>query len=275
MARFIVLLVFAASCATSPLILVPRGAQAVSLLGDTLWSVPVPVDEGANRVRLLHDARLRVNARPGSFEPMLELAYRTSGVGRLREAVALYTDAGYLGITDARVYVRRGELYLRLRYLGGAVSDLRLANRLLLQGNQVDLFLEPNGQMRAVHMPFTSNLLLGAAYLARGEWPRAREALVEARRQARAPADTLAAERWLALVAVRSGRPDEITTELPRDLWELEAGMVRLMRGDTAGAVDRFEHVRRNVHWSSLAHLIAEAELARLPVQAGVAAESR
>jgi hypothetical protein len=109
---------------------IPPVLEGFSLLGDTLWSVPVPVQGGRERVTRLQDARERLNQAPGNFPAAYDVARYTADLGRFSQAIELYGAASSMGGLDPRPYVRRGELYLLLRKIDRAVSDLRTAGRL-------------------------------------------------------------------------------------------------------------------------------------------------
>src|SRR5262245_47252763 len=70
----------------------PPAAQALSLLGDTLWNAPVPTIEQQVRLRALLDARRRLAAQPSDLNTKLLVARRTAEMGRLQEAIALYSE---------------------------------------------------------------------------------------------------------------------------------------------------------------------------------------
>src|SRR6185436_18383590 len=74
-------------------IVLPISAQALSLLGDTLWSLPINPEEGPALVEQLNKARNRATSSPLDVNAALVVARRTADLGRLRESVELYTKA--------------------------------------------------------------------------------------------------------------------------------------------------------------------------------------
>ncbi len=69
----------------------PVGAQAISLLGDTLWAPTQPAE-----VRTAHEQRLATAQQaydndPGSADALIWFGRRTAYLGRYREAIAIYT----------------------------------------------------------------------------------------------------------------------------------------------------------------------------------------
>ena len=136
-----------AGCAPS-LRLPPPGAEARSLLGDTLWTVPVGVAEGRWRVQRLNAAREDAARRPGNFQPALDVAGHTAGLGRLRQAYELYGEAMLLEPLDPRPRLRRGELLLQLRELMAAREELVVAERLARTRPRAELEPLPDGSVQ-------------------------------------------------------------------------------------------------------------------------------
>ncbi|MCH7684825.1 MAG: hypothetical protein IIB35_14090, partial [Gemmatimonadetes bacterium] len=82
----------------------PAGAQAISLLGDTLWAPPQPAE-----VRTAHEQRLAAAQQaydndPGSADALIWFGRRTAYLGRYREAIAIYTRGIEEHPDDARLY---------------------------------------------------------------------------------------------------------------------------------------------------------------------------
>ena len=124
-----VLVVLSAACGRN-VKTIPPTIEGISLLGDTLWSVPVPIQGGRERVTRLQDARERLARNPGDFLTAYDVARYTADLGRFTQAIEKFGDASALGGLDPRPYARRGELYLLLRRVDRASSDLRTADRL-------------------------------------------------------------------------------------------------------------------------------------------------
>lgn len=195
------LILLGLGCARAAFVGVPPSAETVSLLGDTLWSVPVPVPEGRFRVQRLHDARDQVARTPGQLQAALELARATVDLGRLREAIRLYTEAAALGPADPRPFLGRGELHLRLREFDRALSDLRLADR--LGGGQRLALVDPrpDGGVRVRSVAFAIPYYLGFLHLLRGDAEAARANLAAAASQADEAEDAARAAFWYAIAS--------------------------------------------------------------------------
>ncbi len=200
----------------------PLGAEAISLLGDTLWSVNLSAAEGQARVGQLADAKRRAEARREDLNAQLLLGRRTAAMGRLREAVVLYTKAIEAVPTDGRLYRRRGELLLLLREPDLAARDLTRAVKLASLDSTAKEFVEgPDGQLVGTNIRHASQLLLGMTQYIRGDYGRAYPALVAAAQSADDGDGIAAASLWLFFTLQRAGRLEEasqIAKVIPADL---------------------------------------------------------
>lgn len=212
---FSLCLLAAAGCNQQPvrLFITSSTAETISLLGDTLYGLPLDPAGGPARVRRIEAAREALRRDSSSLAAWLQLGRRTSEMGRLREAVEVYTSAAGIHFTDPRVWRQRGEVLLRLRYLDKAISDLRKAGLLALNKPK---YLET--------MPgspsFTDSLaswadittlqyqipfLLGFALYCKGDYPAASEVLVHATKTAVTSEELSRALLWLFFAVRRSG----------------------------------------------------------------------
>ncbi|MGE0441263.1 MAG: hypothetical protein AB7L66_18890 [Gemmatimonadales bacterium] len=185
----------------------PLGAQAISLVGDTLWAVRFSTSEGQERVRLLVDAQRRARAQPGNDGAQMLLARRTADIGRFREALEIYNELVVELAADPRVRRRRGELLLLLREPDKAVKELTGATELARRRFAVEReYVEgENGQLIGTGVAFGAEWLLGVAHYVRGDFPRAVESLSQAVRLAADPDETVLSAVWLYFALRQSG----------------------------------------------------------------------
>jgi tetratricopeptide (TPR) repeat protein len=193
---------------------IPISAEALSLLGDTLWSLPVQPARGPELVAQLSRARDRLAKSPFDANASLVVARRTAGLGRLREAVNLYTRAGQLHPTDPRVPRYRGEILLQLRELELAQRDFQEAAQRLAGRDKQSELVEVDDGLLVSTLQFNIYYLLGVTYYIKGDFPRARLALVEAIKTAHTSDDMAASMIWLFFSARRLGAVDEARTLL-------------------------------------------------------------
>lgn len=199
-----------AACGRRALVLrpAPQGAEAVSLLGDTLWSVTLPGPLAAQRVALLADARRR-DRSDADLAARLLLARRTAAMGRYREAVGIYTAAVERFPPDARVLRRRGEALLALREVREAMHDLRDAAA-AARNSTVREFLDgPEGAYTQAGLVHGAHLLLGIGHFVEGDYRGATASLLTSLRASISPDEVAEATLWLVFALNRAGRTRE------------------------------------------------------------------
>jgi tetratricopeptide (TPR) repeat protein len=201
------------ACAPSPTqrsVVLPLSAQALSLLGDTLWSLPVSPADGPKLVEQLNKARARVASSPFDANAALVVARRTADLGRLREAVGLYTKAGELHPTDPRVPRYRGEILLQLRELDLAQRDFQsAAAQLLGKKAETEFIALDQGGLLSSTLQFNTYHLLGLTYYIKGDFGKAQATLVAAAKVASTGDDLAAAGLWLFFATRRLGAIEE------------------------------------------------------------------
>lgn len=207
-------LVFLVACGAADdvqfMAVAPQSAQAVSLLGDTLWSVPIPVERGQRLVADLHVARGEYAARPDDVAYRVAVARRTAALGRLREALDLYTAAANRHFDDPRPLRYRGELLLYMRQFRLGASDLRRAVQ-ALSWTESEALLEIPAHSSAPGgaLPFGAWFHLGLANYLIGDLDEARAAYQHSLGQASDPSEFARGAVWLWFTLMRLDRPAE------------------------------------------------------------------
>ena len=203
----------AAATAGSPL---PSDVQAISFLGDTLRTLPLT---GETRVRYeaqLAEAKAAYDRAPTNADSIIWYGRRLAYLGRMREAIDVYSRGIALYPRNAWLYRHRGHRYISVRDLDHAAADLERATA-LTRGQPDEV--EPDGQPNARNMPIgtlQSNIAyhLGLAYYLRGQFDRAvpvyRRELDEARNDDR----RVSTAHWLYMSLRRLGRDTEAATVL-------------------------------------------------------------
>lgn len=188
-------------------------AESVSLLGDTLWSIPLDPGTGPARVGRLLAAREAVERDSSNLNAWVRLGRNTNAMGQFRETVGMWTRLAFAHFNDPRVFRERGEALLWLRELDQAVADLRRAGLLsLTRGPLVEHSVEPNGLRgdsasgnRISTMVYHIDFLLGFALYLKGDYKAAYTALAEAAQAALTTDDRTRAILWFFLALRRSG----------------------------------------------------------------------
>lgn len=218
--RLLLVVGLGAACAQPPTqrsIVLPVSAQALSLLGDTLWSLPIPPDDGPELVEQLNKARTRLASAPLDINAALVVARRTADLGRLRESIELYTKAGELNPMDARINRYRGEILLQLREFEHAQRDFQdAAGKLVGKATQVEFLAMEDGGLLGSTLQYNIYRLLGLTYYLKGDFVRARITLLEAARAASNGDDVVAAGLWLFFSSRRLGALEESRVILTR-----------------------------------------------------------
>jgi tetratricopeptide (TPR) repeat protein len=161
-----------ATPATSSL---PPGVEAVSFLGDTLRTLPLSAETRARYERQLAEARAAYERTPTNADSIVWFARRLAYLGRIREAIDVYTKGIALHPTDPWLYRHRGHRYISVRELDLAITDLERAAE-LVRGKPDQV--EPDGQPNARNTPIGTlhsniNYHLGLAYYLKGDFEHA------------------------------------------------------------------------------------------------------
>jgi tetratricopeptide (TPR) repeat protein len=225
----LVAIVVLASCASAPrpAPALPDGAEAISLLGDTLRPAPLPPETRARFERQLADARASAAADPGSADAAIWVGRRTAYLGRYNEAIGIFSDAIARHPGDARLYRHRGHRYITTRRFAEAERDLARAAA-LTEGRPDEI--EPDGLPNARNIPTStlqSNIWyhLGLARYAQGDFTGALDAYRRCMAVSNNPDMMVATTYWLYLTLRRFDRHDEARAALApvrRDLEIIE-----------------------------------------------------
>lgn len=157
----------------------PDNVQAISLLGDTLYTNSSTLPE---RLTIRIDSLIDV--AENNNKPMSALiweARRLGYLGEYRKATSLLTSAIEKEPNNAELLRHRGHRYLGLREFDNAISDFEKATK-LIEGKE-DI-VEEDGLPNALNKP-TSTLHtniwyhLGLGYYAKGEFEKAHNAYKE------------------------------------------------------------------------------------------------
>lgn len=189
----------------------PAGAEAVSLLGDTLRAFPLAPAVRARYEQQLAEARAAYDRAPTNADSIVWLGRRLAYLGRVRESIAVYTRGLALHPDDPWLYRHRGHRYLTVREFGRAAADFERAAQLVAGRPDV---VEPDGQPNARNAPIGtlhSNIAyhLGLAYYLQGDFARA--VPVYRRELAAATNDDrrVSTAHWLYMSLRRLGRDGE------------------------------------------------------------------
>lgn len=152
--------------------------QAVSLLGDTLRTLPLSAETRARYERQLAEARTAYEHAPTDVDSIIWYARRLGYLGQLRESIEVYGRGIALYPDNPWLYRHRGHRYISVRDFASAVTDLEKAAALVEGKPDV---VEPDGQPNASNTPIGtlhSNIgyHLALAYYLQGKYDLAAKA---------------------------------------------------------------------------------------------------
>lgn len=168
----------ATACHSAPRTASPapsRSYEGVSMLGDTLRAFPLGAETRARYERQLAEARASYERAPNHVDSIIWYGRRLGYLGRIREAIDVYSRGIALHPDNPWLYRHRGHRYITVRELDNAISDFERASR-LVKGKPDEV--EPDGQPNARNMPIGtlhSNIdyHLALAYYLKGDFARA------------------------------------------------------------------------------------------------------
>lgn len=189
----------------------PPGVQAISFLGDTLRALPLSAQTTARYETQLAEAKAAFDRAPTNVDSIIWYGRRLAYLGRIREAIDVYTRGIGLYPDNPWLYRHRGHRYISVRELDHAAADLERATT-LTQGKPDEV--EQDGQPNARNIPIgtlQSNIAyhLALAYYLKGDYARAipvyRREIADARNDDR----LVSTAHWLYMSLRRLGRDAE------------------------------------------------------------------
>lgn len=201
----------AEGAAPPQIVVLPEGAEAMSLLGEPLYPPDLEADVLSRREEQLADALEDLEADPNGADAIIWAGRRYAYLGRYREAISLFSAGIAAHPGDARFYRHRGHRYITVRDFDSAIEDFRRATE-LIEGTEDEV--EPDGQPNALGIP-TSTLHFnifyhyGLAHFVKGDFEEA-EAIYRRCMEASVHPDSKAATaHWLYMTLRRLGKDEE------------------------------------------------------------------
>ena len=205
----------------------PPGVQAISFLGDTLRTFPLSPEAKARYEAQLAEAKAAYDRTPTNVDSIIWYGRRLGYLGRIREAIDVYSRGVALYPDNPWLYRHRGHRYITVRELDEAAADLERAAA-LTRGKPDEV--EPDGQPNAKNTPIgtlQSNIAyhLALAYYLKGDFARAipvyRQEIADARNDDR----LVSTAHWLYMSLRRLGRDKEaadVLVPVRRDMNVIE-----------------------------------------------------
>jgi tetratricopeptide (TPR) repeat protein len=212
--------VLSAACGTEPdraevpiepAPVLPAGAEALSLLGDTLYRPDQPDEVRAVYQERLEEAQDALVEAPEDADALIWMGRRTAYLGYYRDAIDIFSNAIDLHPDDARIYRHRGHRYLTVRDFDRAIADFERAAA-LVEGRPDEI--EPDGLPNAINQPLSTlqfNIWyhLALAHFVQGDLDRALDAQRRGMEVSTNPDLLVATSYWLYMTLTRLGRTEE------------------------------------------------------------------
>ena len=191
-------------------------AQAVSLMGDTLY-VPV-LDEDVMKKRWAQrdEAEVRFRRHPDDVDAAIWVGRRTAYLGLYRESIEIYSRAIEMHPENAALYRHRGHRFITVRQFRNAVGDFNRAVELVTGEEDV---VEQDGMPNARNIP-TSTLQfniwyhLGLAHYLLGAFENALEAYESCMAVSSNPDARIATTYWMVMTLWKLGRTQDAESVL-------------------------------------------------------------
>ncbi|UCE07492.1 MAG: amidohydrolase family protein [bacterium] len=189
----------------------PEGAQAISLLGDTLY-IPVLSDDVREKYQKnLIEAKAAYDANSNDVDAIIWLGRRAAYLGEYRTAIDIYSGGIKKYPNEPRLYRHRGHRFITVRQLTYAISDFERAAS-LIKGTEDKI--EPDGLPNTRNIP-TSTLHfniwyhLGLAYYLQGKSEIALSAYQQCMKVSTNPDALAATSHWLYMTLRRLGKDEQ------------------------------------------------------------------
>lgn len=221
------LLALLSGCATAPRPAAPVSWQAISLTGDTLRTLPLSAETRARYERQLAEAKVSYDRAPSDPDSIIWYGRRLGYLGRMREAIDVYSRGIALHPDNPWLYRHRGHRYISVRELDKAIADFEHATQ-LVAGKPDEV--EPDGQPNARNTPIGtlhSNIdyHLALAHYLKGDFERALPVYRREFEGARNDDRKVSIGHWYYMALRRLGREEDakaILTPITRSMNVIE-----------------------------------------------------
>lgn len=186
-----------------------RNFEAVSLLGDTLYTMDIPADIKKQYDSALQVAQSNYQQNPLNLNNIIWLGRRLAYLSRYREAIQVYTKGIEQYPDSPELYRHRGHCYIISRLFDKAVIDLEKSAVL---SKDVPVTLESDGLSKKPKnstLQFNIWYHLGLAYYLTGAYGKAAQAYEESLSFAEYDDEIAASADWLYMTYRRLGE-DEV-----------------------------------------------------------------
>lgn len=190
-----------------------RNYEAISLLGDTLYTIDLPADQKKKYDSALQVAEIAYQENPEHLNNIIWLGRRLAYLHHYQDAIQVYTQGIQKHPNAPELFRHRGHRYITTRQFGKAIKDLEQS---ALLAENMPITLEPDGvplPLPANHTPtslqFNIYYHLGLAYFLSGDYGKAAQAYEKCLTYCKQEDEMAATADWLYMTYRRLGE-DEI-----------------------------------------------------------------
>ncbi len=190
--------------------------EAISLLGDTLYTMDIPQARKLKYDSALQVARQKYQQNPDNLENIIWLGRRLAYLGRYQEAIDVYTRGLKIHPESPELLRHRGHRYISTRQFDKAIEDLE-RSAVLIQSQPLQE--EPNGipiplpeNNRPTTLQFNIFYHLGLSYYLKGDYGKAAQAYEQCLTFSETDDEIAATADWLYMSYRRLGE-DEVAEE--------------------------------------------------------------
>ncbi len=182
----------------------PHEYQAISQLGDTLYSKP----PSENMLQQYEEKKAAYESNPNHLDNLIWYGRFTAYTGDYRKAIQIYSEALQKFPNESRLLRHRGHRYISVREFGKAIEDLEKAVA-LIEGTENKI--EEDGLPNQYNIPVSTqhgNIYyhLGLAYYLNRNLPKALEAYKKCLSLSHNPDNVVSATHWIYMIQRRMAR---------------------------------------------------------------------
>ncbi len=183
-----------------------EGAQAISLLGETLYSKGPSIQ----LIEQYEAAKSAYEAHPDNVDTLIWYGRRAAYMGNYREAIDIYSIGLKHFPDNAKLYRHRGHRYITVREFDNAIKDLEKGSELI---KDTEDEVEPDGMPNELGIPISTlhgNIYyhLGLAYYLKNDRERSLQAFKKCLDAAVNDDNIVSATHWIYMILRRMLLPD-------------------------------------------------------------------
>ncbi len=201
-----------------------RDIEGFSLFGEPLFRIPLVSEILNMQQKYYQKALMDYRKNPKNADNIIWLGRRTAYLGRMREAIVIFTEGINQFPEDARMYRHRGHRFITLRLFDLAVEDLLKAS-LLIEGKPDEI--EPDGIPNDRGIPVSSlhsNIWyhLGLTYYLQGKYEDSLTAYINGLDSLALEDNYVACAHWIYMILKLLERDQEAERVLEKVHQEMD-----------------------------------------------------